>query len=245
MAANVPGRGSDPRHRRALPRLHLDADRESRARPDREPRDARLHRRRRRLLPRRHAHARLAHLRGPGGVVSQLRLPAARRHRLPAGAEGRARTHRRSPRARLVPAARPASSATSTAVAGSVTARRSSRRPGCSTTRSALTARSTARARRSRSGWTSTRSTTRSSGAASGVDRDALGRRALRRLQPHERRLPPEPPRDGRRAPRRHAAAAPPGSRAQGLNSVLHTTHRQNFLVPPRRHRSFPLAELE
>ena len=35
-----------------------------------------------------------------------------------------------------------------------------------------------------------------------------------------------------------------PGSRAQGLNSVLHTTHRQNFLVPPRRHRSFPLAEL-
>jgi hypothetical protein len=33
-------------------------------------------------------------------------------------------------------------------------------------------------------------------------------------------------------------------SRAQGLNSVLLTTHRQNFLVPPRSHRSFPLAEL-
>ncbi len=33
-------------------------------------------------------------------------------------------------------------------------------------------------------------------------------------------------------------------SRAQGFNSVLKTTHRQNFLVPPRRHRSFPLAEL-
>jgi len=32
-------------------------------------------------------------------------------------------------------------------------------------------------------------------------------------------------------------------SRAQGFNSVLTTTHRQNFLVPPRRHRSFPLAE--
>ena len=30
----------------------------------------------------------------------------------------------------------------------------------------------------------------------------------------------------------------------QGLNSVLRTTHRQNFLVPPRTHRSFPLAEL-
>lgn len=30
----------------------------------------------------------------------------------------------------------------------------------------------------------------------------------------------------------------------QGLNSVLRTTHRQNFLVPPRAHRSFPLSEL-
>jgi hypothetical protein len=35
-----------------------------------------------------------------------------------------------------------------------------------------------------------------------------------------------------------------PRSRAQGFNSVLTTTHRQNFLVPPRRHRSFPLAEI-
>jgi hypothetical protein len=34
------------------------------------------------------------------------------------------------------------------------------------------------------------------------------------------------------------------GARGQGLNSILHATHRQNFLVPPRRHRSFPLAEL-
>jgi hypothetical protein len=34
------------------------------------------------------------------------------------------------------------------------------------------------------------------------------------------------------------------GARGQGLNSVLRTTHRQNFLVPPRRHRSFPLVEL-
>jgi hypothetical protein len=36
----------------------------------------------------------------------------------------------------------------------------------------------------------------------------------------------------------------PPRDRAQGFNSILTTTHRQNFLVPPRRHRSFPLAEL-
>jgi hypothetical protein len=35
-----------------------------------------------------------------------------------------------------------------------------------------------------------------------------------------------------------------PRERGQGMNSVLHTTHRQNFLVPPRRHRAFPLAEL-
>jgi len=35
-----------------------------------------------------------------------------------------------------------------------------------------------------------------------------------------------------------------PRARGQGFNSILRSTHRQNFLVPPRRHRSFPLAEL-
>jgi hypothetical protein len=34
-----------------------------------------------------------------------------------------------------------------------------------------------------------------------------------------------------------------PHSVHAGINSVLQTTHRQNYLVPPRRHRSFPLAE--
>jgi hypothetical protein len=34
-----------------------------------------------------------------------------------------------------------------------------------------------------------------------------------------------------------------PHSSHAGINSVLNTTHRQNYLVPPRRHRSFPLAE--
>ncbi len=34
------------------------------------------------------------------------------------------------------------------------------------------------------------------------------------------------------------------GDRGQGFNAILQTTHRQNFLVPPRRHRSFPLVEL-
>jgi hypothetical protein len=33
-------------------------------------------------------------------------------------------------------------------------------------------------------------------------------------------------------------------SSGQGFNQVLTTTHRQNFIVPPRRHRSFPLSEL-
>jgi hypothetical protein len=35
-----------------------------------------------------------------------------------------------------------------------------------------------------------------------------------------------------------------PRAAGQGFNSILKTTHRQNFLVPPRRYRSFPLAEL-
>ena len=43
--------------------------------------------------------------------------------------------------------------------------------------------------------------------------------------------------------PRRTIELEPRG-RAQGFNEVLQTTHRQNFIVPPRRHRSFPLAEL-
>jgi hypothetical protein len=41
----------------------------------------------------------------------------------------------------------------------------------------------------------------------------------------------------GRRLP---LAPRDPG---QGFNSVLTTTHRQSFLVPPRAHRAFPLAE--
>ena len=34
-----------------------------------------------------------------------------------------------------------------------------------------------------------------------------------------------------------------PHQSGEGFNSILRTTHRQNFLVPPRRRRSFPLAE--
>jgi hypothetical protein len=35
-----------------------------------------------------------------------------------------------------------------------------------------------------------------------------------------------------------------PRDPGQGFNSVLTTTHRQSFLVPPRAHRALPLAEL-
>jgi hypothetical protein len=34
------------------------------------------------------------------------------------------------------------------------------------------------------------------------------------------------------------------GDPGQGINSVLQTTHRQNFLVPPRPHRALPLVDL-
>jgi hypothetical protein len=34
-----------------------------------------------------------------------------------------------------------------------------------------------------------------------------------------------------------------PHQAGEGFNAILKSTHRQNFLVPPRRHRSFPLAE--
>lgn len=48
---------------------------------------------------------------------------------------------------------------------------------------------------------------------------------------------------DGRYPDGNHTGLDPHDERL-GLNSVLRTTHRQNFLVPPRAHRSFPLAEL-
>lgn len=43
---------------------------------------------------------------------------------------------------------------------------------------------------------------------------------------------------DGSRLP------LPARASGQGFNSFITATHRQNFIVPPRAHRSFPLAEL-
>ena len=37
--------------------------------------------------------------------------------------------------------------------------------------------------------------------------------------------------------------ALDPRSPAQGLNAFIQATHRQNFVVPPRAHRAFPLAD--
>jgi hypothetical protein len=31
---------------------------------------------------------------------------------------------------------------------------------------------------------------------------------------------------------------------ANGINRVIRATHRQNYLIPPRSHRAFPLVEL-
>ena len=50
---------------------------------------------------------------------------------------------------------------------------------------------------------------------------------------------------DGRRPARRdQGSRSRPGASAAGSIRSSRTTHRQNFLVPPRVHRSFPLAEL-
>ena len=242
-------RGSDPGRRRALPRLHVDAEGRARAAADREPRDARLRRPPRRLLPRRHAHAPLAHHRGPRGVVSELRLRRARADRVPSrhdarearGADGRAGAGRTSSSA----AARAPVQARR---AASGTAPRSSRRRGCwqDTVGADGTVypKGTAIPQRADFNTLDNPFALSADPKRDQHEQGAGRRRALRRLQPVERRLPPQPARDGRRAPRRHEAAVPPRTRAQGFNSMLTTTHRQNFLVPPRRHRSFPLAEL-
>ena len=103
----------------------------------------------------------------------------------------------------------------------------------------------TRRARRSRCAPTSTRSTTRSPGPCA-------------RTRPARSRPPACTSSSSTRPATTSAATGsrwteccpaarsrfPPRDRNQGFNSVLQTTHRQNFLVPPRRHRSFPLAEV-
>ena len=115
-----------------------------------------------------------------------------------------------------------------------------------STTSSGRTARGTRRARRSRSAPTSTRWTTRSSGrptpnATASEQQPAAGLHFVVFNPTSD---------DFRRVRLAMDGVLPDGttlrfdasSAGQGFNQVLTTTHRQNFLVPPRRHRSFPLA---
>ncbi len=214
-------------------------------RPDREPRDARLRRPAGGYFRARHAHAPLAHLRGPRGVVPELRLPASAStpsfrpglhvrggHADRAAGARRERDAGRGRRARLPPRRtdRPQRLDPDdlAAATGHVVGR---------------TGRSTARARRSRSAPTSTRSTTRSSGARRRDGRSTRPSAGVHFVvfNPtsddfHRNRLAMDgvlP--DGTSLPSRAAA-----TRGQGFNSVLHTTHRQNFLVPPRRHRCLP-----
>ena len=120
-----------------------------------------------------------------------------------------------------------------------------SRRRGSPRRRSTTTATATRGAQPSSSEPASTRSTTRSPGPrprsrSKWSPKPSAGLHFIPLLA-DGRHLPPRPPRDGhpryaggRRIPReaRHKPT-------RQFNAVMKTTHRQNFLVPPRRHRSF------
>ena len=216
MAAGVAGADLIPEHRRALPRLHLDAEGEPRAGADREPRDARP-----RVGPdgyfRQGTHMHVSHIfEDLEAWYLNFATPSA--------------SHRVPPRPRVksgtltVPQGPADVATTADDVARLPDARRDRAQrvdpddlAPARRTSSARTGRSTRRAPRSRSGRTSTRSTTRSSGAstrsADGMAR-RRSRRPLRRLQPDERRLPPQPAGDGRRAAGRDEAAVRARTRA-------------------------------
>ena len=110
------------------------------------------------------------------------------------------------------------------------------------------TAPSTQRARRSRSAPTSTRSTTRSPGARKRRDGSADPAAGVHFLV-----FDPTSDEFGRGCAALWTASFPTGRRSrssrgaegQGFNSILRTAREgQNFLVPPRLHRAFPLSEL-
>ena len=130
--------------------------------------------------------------------------------------------------------------------AGSATARRSRRRRASSATSSAADGTRLPEGHRDPDPrrLQHARQPVRVVGAAGRGGGDARRGRALRRLQPVERRLPPQPARDGRRAARAARSRSAARRAGRGSTRCCATTHRQNFLVPPRRHRSFPLAEL-
>ena len=210
----------DPARLRALPRLHVDAEGRPRAAPDRELRDARPRRSPRRLLPRRHAHAPLPHLRGPRGLVPQLRVPGARRHGVPAGAEGEGER-----------AGRPAGTEAGVERAGGgarFQERRTVRPQRVDPDELAAPAGHDGRGRHALREGDRHSAARRLQHARQPVRvvgrpearrrrRRRRGRRPFRRLQPVQRRLPPQPARHGRRAAGRDEAPAAAAGARPGL----------------------------
>ena len=242
-----PRRRPDRRRRADVPRLHVDAEGGDGARPDRELRDAARPDRpdAAELLERRCGDAPVAPERGPRALVvaGAVPRPAARddaagaigarqdvhdrRGHLARRARGR-RTQRpcalrcrrpqRDPPDGLPPARRHARRLRRVANAGN------GDHPACRLQHARQPVRLRARSRRKRRrrrppACTSSRLRRRpissTARAARWTARSATARRC----------------RSTRRAP------------ALGFNSFIHATHRQNFVTPPRAHRSFPLVE--
>ena len=216
---------------------------------DRELRDARLRRpRAEQVLRARHAHAPVPPVRGPRERGTSTSTIASAWTRPSGPASTCPWTRSRSRRARTTCRRRPRSRPATSRSGGSVTAGRFSLRRGSQRTWPGPTARCTPRARRSPSAPTSTRSTTRSSGRRT-LERDRFVREPAAGLHFVVFNPSSDDFRRNRLAmdgilPDGTVLPFEPRSRGQGFNAVLQTTHRQNFLVPPRAHRSFPLAEL-
>ena len=242
-------RRAHPRRRAALPRVHLDPEGGSRSREDRESRDARLRRPRpERLLRARNAPAPLAPVRGRGGLVPDLRLPGTTGHDLPAGPRGPAGRRRRSPRE-------------SSDAQSEEHVRRDYERH-----RRIGHAGSIQTASRLASDVVGPDGTRYPKGTAvpQRADFNTLDNPFFWSADPVRDAFSEEPAAglhfvvfnptsdDFRRTRLAMDGVLPggprlvfePGSRGRGFNSILATTHRQNFLVPPRAHRSFPLSEL-
>ena len=249
IAAGIPGADLIPARSGALPRLHVDA--EGRARPvagSRTSRRSATPTSADRVLRARDAHAPVAPVRGSRRLVPDLRLPGSRGHDLPAEssrsalhADGSARAGRRAIESartyglRSLPADR-AFGLDSAGVAASGRRHRLRRhrvpeghgRPAARATSTHSTTRSSGLP--TRAGTGSPTSRRRDSTSSSSTRRattfggcawrwTACCRTALR------------------------SSSRPEAPDAASTRSSP-TTHRQNFLVPPRAHRSFPLSEL-
>ncbi len=251
VAAGVPGADLIPDDVRALPRLHVDAEGGPRPGADREPRDARLRRPRAAATSTAAPHMHLSHLTedleawylnfdfdervltafrpGMTSVHQGRRRFAQGPKQVVVGGAARAPVPQDGPlRAqRLDP--------------GDVAPAR--RTPSAPTARSypkgtAIPQRADFNTLDNPFAWTA-------DPKRDGMQQGAGRGRALRRLQPVERRLRAQPARDGRRAPR--TARSSRCRRATARRASTPCSRRRTARTsscPPRRHRSFPLAEL-